>query len=149
MIKRKASKIKEELLSGRNYSFSYVLGEVLEVFEALLKLDFAEALTELRQVWYGLQMQFFQLTGVDFYLTGCEDVVQSFYDRRIVWRMIFDSLDREFKNKYLVNGSNWERPHKIVAALGLAGVTINAEMAERMVKWLKARKLSSSTVRKP
>jgi phage replication-related protein YjqB (UPF0714/DUF867 family) len=43
----------------------------------------------------------------------------------------------EFRNQYLVGGSNWERPHKIVAALELAGVTITPDMAERMVEWLK------------
>jgi hypothetical protein len=137
---RWCSAVKHELLSGRNYDFSYVLGETLEVFEALWKLDFKEAKSELQQVWYGLQMQVHQITGIDFRLTWCADVVQSFYDRRIIWREIFAEFDTEFKNEYLVNGSNWQRPHKVVLALGLAGITVTEQWAKERVACLIVEK---------
>ena len=137
-----ARDVHRELLGERNYSFSYVLGEAWEVIEALWKRDIKEAKEELRQVWYGLQMQYYQLTGHNIRLRGCNDCVQSFFDRRKVWKKIFRKFGEEFSSDYLKNGSNYMRPHKIQAALGLAHVHITLQHAERLAKQIAKGKFN-------
>lgn len=131
---RKASLVHHELLGGRSFPFSYILGEMFEVLEALAKLDFKEAAMEASQVLYAIQMYFYQLTRIDFTLLCCSKVVQGFYDRRKVWHRIFDLYHTPFYNDYLYHGSNYMRPVKIKKALELAGVDIDLQSAEEILK---------------
>jgi hypothetical protein len=134
--KRKASVVYGDILGDRNHSTSYhikhAFNETLEVIEALLKLQFKEARLELQQVIFGYSMWAYQLTGIDFYLWGCEDTVEEFYNRRKVWLEIFQLYDLEFKSEYLDNGSNFRRPHKIKEAMGRAGLHINNMLASSL-----------------
>lgn len=134
---RRASEIHQELLNGRNYSFSYVLGEMAEVLEALFKADISEMAMEISQVWYGLQMQWYQWTKWDFRLIGCKAMVDDFYARREIWKRIFGIYGKPFSSDYLVNGSNYNRPHKIQKALALAGVYISMTRAEDIAQEYK------------
>ena len=132
-----ARDVSRELLGGRKYSFFYVLGECREVLEALWQRNPKEAMEELSQVWYGLQMQYFQITGHNIRLRGCNACVQEFFDRRKVWKKIFQKFEEEFSSDYLKNGSNYMRPHKIQAALGHAHKHITMKHAERLVSQIK------------
>jgi hypothetical protein len=131
--KRKASVVHGDILGGRKHPISYhikhAFNETVEVFEALFKLQFREAHLELQQVIFGYSMWLYQITGVDFYLWGCNDTVEEFYNRRKVWLEIFRLYDLEFKSEYLDDGSNFRRPHKIKEAMRRAGFHINNMLA--------------------
>ena len=141
--RRKASTVSKDLLNNRKYGCKYLFGEILEVFEALGKLDFVEAKMELQQVWFAIQMLYYQNTGHDFYLRGVEEQVQSFYDRRIIWLKVFAYFGarEKFNNDCLVNGSNYMRPHKIIKALEIAGVYCSPYLAETLVEMIKQKLL--------
>jgi len=115
----------EELLGGRKYPLTSLVGEVIEALQALLKLDFKEFSGELRQIIFEAQIHIHQTTGLDFKLLFCEDVINEGYLRREVWIELFSLFDIEFHNKYLINGSNFRRPHKVKAAFWLAGLRLN------------------------
>lgn len=134
--RRKASVVHKDILGGRKSPISYHLkhgfNETLEVLEALSRLQFKEANLELQQVIFGYSMWLYQLTGKDFYLRGCNDAVQEFYNRRKIWLEIFGLYNLEFKSEYLDNGSNFRRPHKIKEALRRAGLEINNILANSL-----------------
>lgn len=121
----KVKQVCEELLGGRKYPLTSLLGEVIEALQALLKPDFKEFLGEFRQIIFELQIHIHQTTGADFDLLFCTDVINEGYLRRKVWIELFSLFDIPFHNKYLINGSNFRRAHKIKAAFKLAGLRLN------------------------
>ena len=127
--RRKASEVHQDILGGKErvikYHIIHCFNETLEVLEALSRFQFSEARLELQQVIFGLSMWIYQITGKDFYLRGCADAVQEFYNRRKVWLEIFSLYDLEFKSEYLDGGSNFRRAYKIQEALRRAGLHIN------------------------
>jgi hypothetical protein len=129
----KASIVHQDILGGKRrsigYHVSHWFNESLEVLEALSRLKVGEAKLELQQVIFGFSMWVYQATGKDFYLWGCSDAVQEFYNRRKVWLEIFHLYDLEFHSEYLDGGSNFRRPYKIQAALKCAGMHINDLLA--------------------
>jgi hypothetical protein len=129
----KASSVHQDILGGKKrstgYHISHWFNESLEVLEALSRLQFSEAKLELQQVIFGCLIWLHQVTDIDFYLWGCSDAVQEFYNRRKVWLEIFRLYDLEFRSEYLDGGSNFRRPHKIKAALKAAGMHINDILA--------------------
>lgn len=126
---RKASVVYDEILGRQDQKVSSIFSEFVEILEALVKLDTAEARLEAQQFFYALQMQLYQATGIDFYLVGCGDAVEGFYKRRDVWLKIFAEYNVVFKNQYLRFGSNYKRAYKIKKALELAGVYIDTKEA--------------------
>jgi len=134
--RRRASNVHKDILGSKKRSIGYHIrhgfNETLEVFEALSRLQCREARLELQQVMFGVQMFVYQLIGKDFYLLGCDDAVQEFYNRRKIWLEIFGLYALEFKSEYLDNGSNFRRPHKIKEALRRAGLEINNILANSL-----------------
>jgi len=134
--RRRASTVHADILGGTqrtiSYHVSHGFNESLEVLEALSRLQLREARLELQQVIFGCSMWLYQLTGKDFYLWGCNDAVQEFYNRRKVWLEIFKLYDLEFKSEYLDGGSNFRRTHKIKEALRQAGMHINNILANSL-----------------
>jgi hypothetical protein len=132
----RASTVHQDILGGKRrtigYHISHGFNETLEVLEALRRLQIGEARLELQQVIFGFSMWLYQLTGKDFYLWGCSDAVQEFYNRRKVWLEIFKLYDLEFRSEYLDGGSNFRRPYKIKEALRLAGMHINDILANSL-----------------
>jgi hypothetical protein len=126
---RKASEVYRDILGGKAQKWASIFSEINELIEATLKWDTREMLLEGQQVLYALQMQLYQITGIDFYLQRCGEVVEGFYLRRDVWLEIFAEYGAEFKNEYLEHGSNYKRIHKIKKALELAGVKITTKQA--------------------
>jgi hypothetical protein len=126
---RKASEVYRDILGGKAQRWTSIFSELYEFFEALLHFNFEEARLEGQQVLYALQMQYYQLSGIDFYLQCCGEVVEGFYLRREVWLEIFKEYNAPFKNEYLEHGSNYKRIHKIKKALELAGVQITVKQA--------------------
>lgn len=132
LFRRKASEVFNEILGRKKQSWWDIFKEILEFLDALTDLNWDEAELELEQVLYAFQMQFYQITKIDFYLKGCEKAVEGFYARRNVWLEIFDEFKIEFKNEYLEHGSNYRRAYKIKKALELAGVEIDAKKASEL-----------------
>mgnify|MGYP001564152310 CR=1 FL=1 len=58
---------------------------------------------------------------------------RKFEGRRVMWRRIFERHQLAFENRYLVNGGNFRKIHKVCAALALAGL----EMHEVDLPWLR------------
>lgn len=131
-FRRKASEVFNEILGKKKQSWEAILKESIELLEALIDLDWCEASLEFEQVLYTFQMQFYQVTNIDFYLIGCDNAVEGFYVRRNVWLNIFSEFKTEFKNEYLEHGSNYRRAYKIKKALELAGVDIDTKKASEL-----------------
>jgi hypothetical protein len=115
----------DELIGARKYPVSAFFGEIGEALWALLKLDFKELLEELEQLMFLVQVIYHQRTGADFEIRYCKNVLAEAYQRRRVWTEMFALLEIPFSNKYLENGSNYRKPHKIRAAFQMAGLRIN------------------------
>jgi hypothetical protein len=130
--RRRTSEVYNEILGGKDQQWLSIAREVIELVEATFRWDKAEMLLEFQQVLYALQMQAYQLTGIDFQLWGCSSAVEGFYTRRKVWFEIFEEFQVPFKNEYLENGSNYKRAYKIKKALELAGVNIDTKKAVQL-----------------
>jgi len=128
-VQRKASEVYRDILGGKAQRWTSIFSELYEFIEAAAKLDFNEMRLEGQQVLYAIQMQLYQAGNIDFYLQGCGEVVEGFYNRREVWLDIFKEYSVTFKNEYLEHGSNYKRIHKIKKALELAGVNITTKQA--------------------
>jgi hypothetical protein len=127
--RRKASEVYRDILGGKAQRWTSIFSELYEFLEAISCFNFKEANLEGQQVLYAIQMQYYQMSGVDFYLQFCDEVVDGFYLRREVWLEIFKEYNVPFKNEYLEYGSNYKRIHKIKKALELAGLKITTKEA--------------------
>lgn len=130
--RRRTSEVHNEILGGKDQQWLSIVREAIELMEAVIKWDEAEMCLEFQQVLYALQMQAYQITGIDFQLRGCSSAVEGFYTRRRVWFEIFNEFQVPFKSEYLENGSNYKRAHKIKKALELAGVAIDTKQAVQL-----------------
>lgn len=130
--RRRTSEVHNEILGGKDQQWLSIVREAAELAEAVFKWDETEMRLEFQQVLYALQMQAYQITGIDFQLRGCGSAVEGFYTRREVWFEIFEEFQIPFKNEYLENGSNYKRAYKIKKALELAGVVIDTKKAVQL-----------------
>lgn len=103
--------------------FSYVLGEMLELLDELVKLDFAQALNEWEDVTGCFLVWLTGITGISFPLLPFfgKGAAERWISRLIVWETIFDLHGMKFHRQYLLNGGNYCKKSKIIKSFRLAG----------------------------
>lgn len=130
MKPRTTRQVFSELLEGEHRTLSQVWQEIREAYDAYgAGRRSPEFKIELAQALYEVQMQVFRFTGLDFVLRGCQEAVQGYYNRRVVWAHIFMDAGVPFKGSYLKEGSNYRRPWKVKQALAYAGKEISVKEA--------------------
>lgn len=104
-------------INSGDIRFKNIIGEVKELLEARSLSNLKEEFGDVLYFWYcWLYCKF----GINLPMVGASDSVDKFANRLIVWEGIFRQHDLKFDPKYLINGSNYEKPNKIRLALELA-----------------------------
>jgi hypothetical protein len=106
-----------ENINSGHFKFESVLGEVKEVFEARSIDNLKE---ELQDVLYFWNCWLYSNFRINLPMFGAMGSVRKFMARLEVWNWIFYDNKLLFDPKYLVNGSNYNKPEKIEKALELA-----------------------------
>lgn len=103
--------------------FSYVWGEVLELKDEVIKLDFAEARKEWDDVVGCFLVWLTGIIGVSFPLLPFlgKGAADRWVSRLNVWVRIFDLHGVEFHRRYLTGGGNYCKRSKIKKAFFSAG----------------------------
>lgn len=112
----------ENLNSGR-IRFKNVVSELKELFEAK---DLEEIKEEFGDVLYFTYCWMYSKFGINLPMLGAMGSVDKFNTRLIIWRQIFEMNGLKFDTKYLVNGSNYEKEHKIIDAIMMAKIDQNS-----------------------
>jgi hypothetical protein len=106
-----------ENISSGNFDFKSVMGEVKELIEARSLDDIKE---EFGDVLYFTYCWLYSTFGINLPMIGAMGSAEKFGDRLGFWIATFEYHNLEFDPKYLINGSNYERPEKIKLALDMA-----------------------------
>jgi hypothetical protein len=106
-----------ENINSGNFPFKSVMGEVKELLEARTVSEMKE---EFGDVLYFSYCWLYCKFGINLPMFGAMDSVEKFGDRLGFWIATFEHNNLEFDPKYLINGSNYNKPEKIEAALELA-----------------------------
>lgn len=111
-----------EVMASR-LPFSYVWGEVLELKDEVIKLDFAEARKEWDDVVGCFLVWLTGIIGVSFPLLPFlgKGAADRWVSRLSVWQHIFDLHGVEFHRQYLTGGGNYCKRSKIKKAFFAAG----------------------------
>lgn len=94
-----------------------ILSEVVEVIQARSIDNFTE---EISDVLYFIYCWLYQETGISLPMVLAGRSITKFEKRIGVWVGIFADNELYFDQKYLVNGSNYERPEKVARAISIA-----------------------------
>ena len=105
--------------------FSYVIGEVIELKDEVVKLDFAEARKEWDDVVGCFLVWLTGVTGISFPLLPFlgKGAADRWIARRVVWARIFDLHGVEFHRRYLTGGGNYCKRSRVKKAFSSAGYT--------------------------
>lgn len=106
-----------ENINSGDIRFKNVLGEVKELLYASSYDNIKE---EIGDVIYFWNCWLYCRFKINLPMIGAMDSIYKFIDRLIIWDMIFAKHNLDFKPKYLINGSNYNKPEKIEKALELA-----------------------------
>tara|TARA_Y100000310_G_scaffold209055_1_gene209686 strand:+ start:131 stop:502 length:372 start_codon:yes stop_codon:yes gene_type:complete len=98
----------------------YVLGEVRELLGEMAALNVPGVREEWSDVGMCLQLLVWKHTGGDWKIRWGKRAATKYWCRLRTWRRIFSENGLQFDKKYLVNGGNYGRPHKVKLALELA-----------------------------
>lgn len=99
--------------------WDYVLGEVAELIVEIKNANIEGILNELCDVYTCASCAFHTSTGIPLPLLWRRSA-NEWLKRLPVWEDIFDAAGLKFHARYLVNGSNHEKPWKVALALDLA-----------------------------
>jgi hypothetical protein len=111
--------IAEEVL-GAPMSFGYLLGEVRELLDEVVALNWSGIREEWSDVCYSWWAWLYCWLGVNLPALGAWYAYEKFLARFAVWESIFDENGLKFHRRYVRGGSNHQKPHKVAAALALA-----------------------------
>lgn len=92
----------------------------LEVIEFIEARNLRDKFEEFGDVLYFTYCWLYSRYGINLPMIGAMGSVEKFIKRLDVWKCIFRESGLKFDTKYLVNGSNYERPEKREKALYLA-----------------------------
>jgi hypothetical protein len=92
-------------------SFGYVLGEVVEVWEEVLKLDVGGVWSELLDVYSCGMVWLSDVIGYDLYIINNKSI-RSWSGRWGWWKRWLNACGLEFKAEYMRNGANFKRKAK-------------------------------------
>lgn len=99
--------------------WGYLVGEMKELLDEIVKLSWTGMYNELCDVYTVLMCIISNKTGIDvpiFWTKSAEEWVA----RIEVWEAIFEKNGLLFKPEYLINGGNYKKQWKVDAALELA-----------------------------
>jgi len=103
------------------YRWQSVASEWRELAEALLHLDLSEIKEEWSDACFVTQVALWQRVGwLDAPIFWGTPAFRKWKARQEVWREIFRSHGLEFHQKYLWEGSNFQKPEKVRLALAAA-----------------------------
>lgn len=111
--------VQDEILA-EPMSWRYAHGELVELWEEMVRCNLAGIREEFSDVMYSVYMAVYASTGWNVPMIGAGYAYKKFVARFARWEAIFEENGLDFHRKYLRNGSNYERPHKVRAALDLA-----------------------------
>lgn len=111
-----ARRCNEELNASR-VTMGQVWGEVREV---IASRSLEEVKEEVADVLYFVWCRLESRTGIDVPMWGAGRTVAKVRARIEVWEELFAEQGLDFDRRYLVNGSNHERPEKVEKAFALA-----------------------------
>ena len=124
-----AKELTAEILGDRSYPIGYPIGEVYELAEALWQRDSSAIAEEFQDAAYACQMYVWQRLGMNAPVLFAGFAIRKFRERNNAWKAMFEAKGIAFDLRYLVGGSNFAKPAKIIAAFNLAGVTVSEEEA--------------------
>lgn len=119
----------KEIMGDKKYPMSSFTSEVEELGDAIRNMDRDNLHEELHDVAWTGQAMLHQNTGLNFPLVAGHPSLEKYRERDRVWHDIMDRFGIEHHSDYLSGGSNFRKPRKIVAALGLAGKDITEQEA--------------------
>ncbi|WP_078598505.1 MazG nucleotide pyrophosphohydrolase domain-containing protein [Evansella clarkii] len=111
------SKYCNENLNASPITWGYAKGELVELIESRTIADIKE---EFADVCYCVLCAVHSSTGISLPMVGATPTIKKVNERLSIWRDIFKENGLVFHKKYLVNGSNYKKQHKIDAALAMA-----------------------------
>jgi hypothetical protein len=103
-----------------SYRLSDVASELKELLEEVAACNLDAAHEELGDFLLAAQLWVATVTGWDWRMVLPARTWVKYEDRVLVWRRIFAEHGLEFSPNYLVNGGNYNKKHKVEAALALA-----------------------------
>jgi len=103
--------------TGMNWK--YVLGEVHELWEEILKRDIQGILSEACDVYSCATCAILTTTGVDLPILWTRSA-RGWLHREGVWKQILAKEGLAYKVEYLRYGSNYHKPEKVTKVLSLA-----------------------------
>jgi len=106
--------------SGTPYKFRDFASEVWELVEACAKFDVDGIVEEFGDSVMTFQLWLAWVLPFDWEMCVPDYVYRKFDARMKAWEDIFSKEGLTFYPKYLINGANYAREHKRVAALELA-----------------------------
>ena len=104
-------------------TFAYAMGEVWELVVEVLRANPAGIREEWCDAACCLQLWLYDVLGHrrDWEMVlGGVTAMEKFIARYAVWEKIFQEHGLRFEIRYVVNGGNYKKPHKVAAALELA-----------------------------
>lgn len=116
-IKLYTSKWCNTEINGSPMKWKEVYMEFKELLEARSLYEIKE---ELSDTIYCLLCAIHTYTNISLPMLGAYPTIQKLLIRQLVWQQIFSKEMLVFDKKYLVNGSNFNKPTKVEKALQLA-----------------------------
>lgn len=112
--------ISRDVYDDQRVSVKTLIGEIKEVGEELLQGNMREAVVEVQQCLFYVQLIAHQRLGWNLRPLGVAAVIEDFYARLEFWKKIFEEAGLQFHVRYLAGGSNYTRPYKVQKALDWA-----------------------------
>lgn len=106
--------------NGSKIKWNSVFDEVKELLVEIKNLDIVAIKDELADVFYFATCATYYSTGINLPIIMGEYSVSKIQARFDEWEKIFNKNGLYFDKKYLVNGANYLKEHKVQAALDLA-----------------------------
>lgn len=134
--------VQENILYPQHkYPLSYLLGEIVELIEAIENDDEENKTEEISDVVYAAQMIFAQTFGINVKMFEVTHLaIEKFHARIAAWHEIFAMKGVEFSPAFLKGGGNFDKPAKIVLAFKAAGVEVSLRDANIFINEFYMRK---------
>jgi len=108
----------QDIMAGP-MAFSYVWGEFFELVEAVSSGDVSAIQEEWSDVWCCGAVAIYGRTGWNIPAPFAQPAFEKFRARLDVWQEIFSDAGIPFDRRALVEGGNYNKPHKVRRALEL------------------------------
>jgi len=136
-----------EFASEHRLTLKYPLAELREFLVAVKQRDRHAMLDEFQDVMLALQLYVWQRLRLNAPVVLAGGTIRKFRERNKIWREMFELRGVVFDTKFLVGGSNFNRPHKIQRAFLAAGVRLGAYDAEELRRWAREQLAESDSGR--